>query len=151
MCLSGDVLTLLDIVCKTVDNICEKFGLDLGYYFSTPHQVMDLILRISRKEIGMITDRDQQLFVERSMRGGGVIHGDGILETDPTGQRTGDKLNVVFLDMNSLYPFAISHYSLPCGNKWLDNTFALNFPEIATFETNGPQEWFFEIDGGPSV
>ena len=69
MYLASDVLTLLDIVCKNTDQIYSEFGLDIGYYFSTPHLVMDLILKISREEIGLITDVDQHLFVERSMRG----------------------------------------------------------------------------------
>ena len=41
--LASDVLTLLDIVCKNTDQIYSEFGLDIGYYFSTPHLVMDLI------------------------------------------------------------------------------------------------------------
>ena len=120
--LASDVLTLLDIVSKNTDQIYSEFGLDIGYYFSTPHLVMDLILKISREEIGLITDVDQHLFVELSMRGGYVFHGDRVLSTDPSGQSTGVKSNAVFLDMNSLYPSAMSHYSLPCGNyQWLEN------------------------------
>ena len=144
--LASDVLTLLDIVCKNTDQIYSEFGLDIGYYFSTPHLVMDLILKISREEIGLITDVDQHLFVERSMRGGYVFHGDRVLSTDSSGQSTGAKSNAVFLDMNSLYPSAMSHYSLPCGNyQWLENP--CEFPDITTVEDNGPQGWFFEIDG----
>jgi hypothetical protein len=70
MYLGSDVLTLLDIVCKNIDQIYSEFRLDIGYYFSTPHLVMDLILKISREEIGLITDVDQHLFVERSIKGG---------------------------------------------------------------------------------
>jgi hypothetical protein len=70
---ASDVLTLLDIVCKNTDQIYSEFGLDIGYYFSTPHLVMDLILKISREEIRLITDVDQHLFVERSVRGRGMF------------------------------------------------------------------------------
>jgi len=80
------------------------------------------------------------------MRGGYVFHGDRVLSTDPSGQSTGAKSNAVFLDMNSLYPSAMSHYSLPCGNyQWLENP--CEFPDITTVEDNGPQGWFFEVDG----
>jgi hypothetical protein len=82
------------------------------------------------------------------MRGGYVFHGNRILETDPTGEKTGEKSDEVFLDMNSLYPSVMSHYSLPCGDyKWLNDPFASNFPNIASVEENGPVGWFFEIDG----
>ena len=146
--LSSDVLTLLDIMCKNTDKIYEEFNLDLGYYFSSPHLVMDLILKISGEKIGLITDIDQHLFIERSMRGGFVFHGDRILETDPTGEKTGTKSNAVFLDMNSLYPSAMSHYALPCGDyKWLNDPQAPHFPNIDSVEENGPVGWFFEIDG----
>jgi hypothetical protein len=49
--MANDVWTLLDIVCKKTDKIYGEFGLDLGYYFSTPHLVMDLIIKISKDEI----------------------------------------------------------------------------------------------------
>ena len=124
------MLTLLDIMCKNTDKIYEEFNLDLGYYFSSPHLVMDLILKISGEKIGLITDIDQHLFIERSMRGGFVFHGDRILETDPTGEKTGTKSDAVFLDMNSLYPSAMSHYALPCGDyKWLNDPQAPHFPQ----------------------
>jgi len=94
------------------------------------------------KKKGLITDLDYQLFSERSMRGGYAFHGDRILETNLTGQHTGKKSSVVFLDMNSLYPSAMSHFVLSCGNyKWLDNPSAPNFPNIAIVEENGPQGW----------
>jgi hypothetical protein len=85
MYLASDVLTLLDCFCKNTDKIYLEFGFDLGYYFSTPNLVMDLILKISKEEIGLITDVDQHLFFERSMRVGYDFNGDRILKTDPTG------------------------------------------------------------------
>ena len=82
------------------------------------------------------------------MRGGFVFHGDRILETDPTGEKTGTKSDAVFLDMNSLYPSAMSHYALPCDDyKWLNDPQAPHFPNIDSVEENGPVGWFFEIDG----
>jgi hypothetical protein len=90
------VLTLLDIVCKNTVQIHSEFGLDIGYYFSTPHLVMELTLKITREEIGLITDVDQHLFVEKPMRGGYLFHGDHVLTTDPTGQDTSVKSNAVF-------------------------------------------------------
>ena len=77
--------------------------MDLGSDFSTPHLVIGLILKISKEEIGLITDVDRPLCVERSMRGGYVFQGDRILESESTGQHAGEKPNTVFLDMNSFY------------------------------------------------
>ena len=68
----------------------------------------------------MITDLDKYLFVERFIRDCYVFHGDYILETDPTGQGTDEKSEAAFLDMNSLYLSAMSHYSFCLGitNSW---------------------------------
>ena len=44
----------------------------------------------------------------------------------------------------------MSHLSFTCGNyKRLDNLSAPYFPYIASAEENGPQGWFFKIDGIP--
>jgi len=50
---ASDVLTLLNIVCRNTDKIYEEFWLDLRYYFSTVHLVIDLILKISSEKIGL--------------------------------------------------------------------------------------------------
>jgi len=89
--LASDALTLLDFLYRNADKIYSEFGLDLGYYFSTLHLIMDLILKISKEEIGLITDVYQRLFVERSMRGGYAFYWDLYLEIYPTGQSTGEK------------------------------------------------------------
>ena len=105
---------------------------------------MDLILKISKEEKGLITDMDQHLFAERSRRGGYAFFGDFILKTDPILQRAGEKSNAVFLNMSSVYPSAMSHFNWPYWNyKWLDNRCAPNFPFISTFEENSDD---FKID-----
>ena len=83
MFLASDILMLLLIVLKNTDKIYEEFGLDLEYYFSTPYRVIDLILRISNEKISLITNIDKHFFVERSMRGGYLLHRDRVLKTSP--------------------------------------------------------------------
>ena len=95
MYLASDVLTLMNYVCKKTDTIYMELGLDLGYYFLTPHLVINLFLETSDEKIGLITNVDQHLFVEISMRRGYIFNRDRILKTDPTGQRTSYKSNAV--------------------------------------------------------
>ena len=98
---------------------------------------MELVLTIRKEEMVLITDMDQHLFVERSMRCRYVFYRGCFLETDPNGQRTDEKSNAVFLDVKSPYPSAMSHYYLPCGNyQWLKNPWDPNFPDIGTVEKN---------------
>ena len=65
--LAIDEMTLLEIACKRTDKIYLEFGLDFGYYISSPHLVMNLILKISKEEKDQINDMGQHLFVERLM------------------------------------------------------------------------------------
>ena len=69
---------------------------------------MDLIHKISEEKIGLIIDV-ASVICRESILGGYIIHGYCILETDPTVQRTVVRPDVVFLDMNFLYPSAMSH------------------------------------------
>ena len=137
MYLTSDLLMLLNIVRKNTDKLYEEFVLDLRHYFSTANLVMDLILKLSHEKLGVITDVDQHLFLEKSMQGGYVFHGDRIMGTAATGQRTGEKSNMLYLDMDSLYPSAISHLRLPHrNNKWLENPSASNFPDVSSVKEN---------------
>ena len=61
MPLASEIMTLLDILCKNTDKIYEEFGLELGYYFTTPLLVMDLIFETRDEKIGLITPTDQSL------------------------------------------------------------------------------------------
>ena len=79
MYLVSHVLTLLDMFCKNMVKIHQEFVFDLGYYFIAPHLLLDLILEISKEEIGLITDVDNYLFADISMRGEYIFYRDIIL------------------------------------------------------------------------
>ena len=138
MYMASDVLTLLNIVFKITDKFCEEFGFDFRFYFSTPYLVMNLILKISVEEIDLIIDVDRHFSKERKTWGY-ILNVDRILETNTTGQSTGEKSNMVFRDINSLYSSAMSHCCLPCENyKRLNDPCDITFPDISTVKENGP-------------
>jgi len=91
-------------VCKNTDKIYEEFDTGLGYYFSNPHIILDLILKTSWKAIGLIPDIDQNMYIKRSKRVGCIFHGDRILETTPIGVMMGEMSDAMFRHMDSLYP-----------------------------------------------
>ena len=140
MYLSSDVLTLLYIICKNTDKIYDAFRFDLGYYFLNPSIMMDLVLQINNEKTALITDMDQHLYVEWSMKGGYFTR---IVsrKLNPTGQRTDLKLDAVLLDIDSLYLLVLSHYSLPCGKyQWLGNPYDSSLPNISNVVENGQQK-----------
>ena len=65
---------------KNIDKIYKEYGLDLGYYFSTPRVAMDLIIQISKEKISLITEGDQHLFFERSIWGRCIFNEDRMLK-----------------------------------------------------------------------
>jgi hypothetical protein len=70
---------------------------------------MDLILNQQRRNRSFTVD--QHLFVERSMRGGYVFHGNRILKTDSTEQNsTVEKSAAVFF--GSVIPLPVGSVSL---------------------------------------
>ena len=56
-------------------------------------RVRDLILKISKEKRGLTTAVNKNLFAEKYLRGGYVFYGNCIMETDPTGKRTGEKFD----------------------------------------------------------
>ena len=123
-----------------------KILVKFGVFFSTPYLVMNLVLNFSKENIGKITDMDQHLFVKISIREGCVFHRHRILETDPTGQHTEEKLDAFFLDKKSFYLSATSHYSLACGNyQWLNNSRDPNFPTLLLLMRTDHKDGLLEL------
>ena len=92
-CIILDLLTLLYIVWK--------IGLDLWYYFSTPHLVTDINIRIS-KEKWELQQIESELVCREFSERGYVFYWDCIPETVSTGHLNGENSGEVLNDMNSL-------------------------------------------------
>ena len=53
-----------------ISTILKYFNLDPCYYFSVPGLSWDAMLKMTRVELGKISDADMHLFIEKGMRGG---------------------------------------------------------------------------------
>ena len=68
--LRTDVLLLADVF-ENFRTICLKdYGLDPCHYYSAPGLSWDALLRMTGVNLDLISDIDQQLFIEKGMRGG---------------------------------------------------------------------------------
>jgi len=67
--LRTDVLLLADAFEKFRDIVQQHYGLDLANYFSLPGMSWDALLKKTKIQLELLTDIDQQLFMERGLRG----------------------------------------------------------------------------------
>ena len=65
-----DVVILADAFEKFIDACLEYYGLDPYHYFSSPRLSWDAMLKMTEIKLGLISDIEMYLFVEKEMRGG---------------------------------------------------------------------------------
>ena len=121
--LKTDVLLLADVFESFRGTCLRNYGLDPCHYYSAPGLSWDALLKMTKINLDLITDTDQQLFIEKGMRGGisTITHRHGIANNkymknyDPEVESS----YLMYLDANNLYGWAMSQ-SLPNGDfKWL--------------------------------
>ena len=121
--LRTDVLLLADVFESFRSTCLSHYRLDPCHYFSAPGLSWDALLRMTKINLDLITDTDQQLFIEKGMRGGisyiahrhAVANNKYMKNYDPEVESS----YIMYLDANNLYGWAMSQ-SLPVGDfKWL--------------------------------
>ena len=68
--MATDAMLLADVY-ENFRKVCqEKYGLDPAHYYSAPCLSWDVLLKKTGAELGLLTDMDMHLFIERGKRGG---------------------------------------------------------------------------------
>ena len=122
--LKSDVLLLADVFENFRRASLLNHGLDPCHYVSTPGLSWDAMLKMTGINLELITDIDQQLFIERGMRGGiSYISHRHARANNPYMKcfnPEDDKTYIIYLDANNLYGWAMSR-PLPYRNfKWVE-------------------------------
>ena len=68
--LKTDVLLVADVFEKFINTCLEYYGLDPCHCLSSPGLSWDAMLKMTDKELELISDIDMNLFTEKGMRGG---------------------------------------------------------------------------------
>ena len=133
--LKKDVLQLADVFEKFIETCLKIFKLDPCHYFSSPGFSWDAMLKMTGVKLEKIFDIDMYLFIEKGLRGGisyiAKIYSEAnnkyMKNYDPT------KLlkQILYLDMNKLYGWALSRYLPYGGFKWLKNVDGLDVNSIS--------------------
>ena len=122
--LKTDVNLLADVFENFRNTCLSYYKLDPCHYFSSPGLAWDAMLKMTGVYLDLITDIDQQLFIEKGMRGGisyiahrhAKANNKYMKDYDPQKESS----YIMYLDSNNLYGCAMSK-PLPYGNfKWVD-------------------------------
>ena len=65
-----DTLLLADVFEEHQIMGIENYGLDPAHYFTSPSLAWNGLLKMTQKELELLTDYDMHLFIEKGMRGG---------------------------------------------------------------------------------
>ena len=125
--LRSDIILLADVF-ETFRLAClENYTLDPGHYVSSPGLSWDAMLKMTGINLELITDIDQQLFVERGMRGGISIITHRYAKANNKYMKNynpeDDTTYIMYLDANNLYGWAMIQ-PLPYGGfRWVEPKF----------------------------
>ena len=115
-----DVVLLTDCFEKLRRTCLEFYSLDPLLYYTTPGLARDAALRISYVDLQLITDENMHNFVENSIRGGiSVISTRHAQANNPTIRCYLPNQNLIYLDANNLYGWAMSLFLLTHGFRFL--------------------------------
>ena len=108
-----DVLLLADLYEKFRTTCLEYYSFDPVHYYTTPGLAWDAVLKMSRVDLQLITDVEMYHFVENSIRGWiSMISTRPDQANIPSFPDTCDSShpnqNLIYLDANNLYGWAIS-------------------------------------------
>ena len=122
--LKSDVLLLADVFENFRKTSLLNDGLDPCHYVSTPGLSWDAMLQMTGINLELITDIDQQLFIEKGMRGGisYIAHRHG-RANNPYMKNYNEREEssyITYLDANNLYGWAMSRPLPYRGFQWVE-------------------------------
>ena len=104
MYLKTDVLLLAYVFENFVKTSLNYYGLDLCHYFSSPRLRWYAMLKMTRRELKLISDIDMHLFIEKGIKGGISYNAKRHSKID------NDAETIMYWDANNLYGWAMSQY-----------------------------------------
>ena len=120
----SDVLILADVFENFRDVCMKHYGLDPGWYYTSPGLAWDAALKITKIELELLSDYDMLLMIQKGIRGGismisnryGTANNKYL---DSAYDESKESTYIQYLDANNLYGWAISK-PLPIHDfKWM--------------------------------
>ena len=147
--LKTDVLLLADVFRKFINTCLDYYGLDHCHYSSSHELNWDAMLKMSGKELELISDTDMHFFIEKGMRQGisyiAKRHSKANNKYTKCYDSGKESKYVMYLDENNLYGYAMSQYLLYSEFKWLNKKEAIIF-DVYPIGENSSISYILEVD-----
>jgi len=147
-----DVLLLVDVFIEFRKKCMETYQLDVCQFFSLPGYTWQAMLKYCKVELELLTDIDQILFLERSIRGGITQcisrHANGNNIQMAKYEANESPVTILYIDSNNLYGWALCEPMPYSSFTWLNETDFDQFtPEnILAIPEDGDTGYFFQVD-----
>ena len=144
-----DELLLADFFEKVPTTCLEYCSLNTVHYYTTSGLVWDADLRMSRVDLQLVTDVDMFHFAENSIRGGismiSTRHAQSNSHSFPdTYDSSLPNQNLIYLDANNLYVWAMYQYQPTHGFRFLQQDgISTLLQELSDDAEDG---YIFEVD-----
>ena len=144
--LKSDILLLTDVF-ENFRKACQQYyELDPAHYFTTPGLSWDAMLKMTKTKLELMSDVDMFLFIEKGMRGGisyianryGKANNKYMKNYNPEEASK----NIMYLDANNLYGWAMSQYLPTGGFKWLTEEEV----DLSKFDDESEKGLILEVD-----
>ena len=122
--LKCDVLFLADVFEKIRKSSLKSYGLCPSHYLSAPALSYDVIFKMTKVELEVISDVDMYLFFEKGMRGGvscisrrySKANNKYLKLYNPRQESE----HIIYLNTNNFYGYAMSKFFLTSRFEWID-------------------------------
>ena len=147
--LKSDVLLLADVFQNFRETCLTYYGLDPCHYITSPGLAWDVMLKMTKINLDLISDIEMQLFIEKGMRGGisYIAHryakaNNKYMRKENYNEKE-ESSYIMYFDANNLYGWAMSQ-KLPHGNfRWIDCPEYINLDSYDENSAKGP---ILEVD-----
>ena len=93
--------TYVLLLCDAFEKTClEYYSLDPSYYFSSPGLSWDAMLKMTEIKLGLISNTEMHLFIEKGMRG-------GISYISKRYSKVNENKSIMYWDPKNLYGWAM--------------------------------------------
>ena len=150
MYVQSDTLLLADVFENFRNKCIEIYELDLTNFPSTPRLAWQACLKNTEVKLGLLTDVDMMLMVEKGIRGGicHAIHkytkanNKYIKDYD----KNKESSCIQYLDANNLYGWAMSQKLSIDGFKWKKEILKFNEDFIKNYNEDSYKRCILEVD-----
>ncbi|KAL4153747.1 hypothetical protein QTP88_001580 [Uroleucon formosanum] len=144
--LKVDVLLLADVFENFRDLCMKTYNLDPAFYYTAPSFSFDSMLKYTSIKLGLLTDYDMLLYIEKGIRGGLVQaimrYAKANNPKVPDYDETKEKSWVIYQDCNNLYGWAMSQYMPFGGFKWVE----AKLDGLNSLDDTSPIGRMYEVD-----